>query len=290
MTYHYIFLQLMFKQIEHNKLVIKKGIRKMELRIQPVEIPQEITFNFEELKKELTEKCEFYKNMVYSDDEIKNAKEDRAKLNKLQDALDTKRKDIKKECLAPYATFEAKMKEIIELVNEPINLIGTQVKAYEDKAKNDKKKEIKFLFENINDIRWLDLDSVFDAKWLNLSVTMKKIESELAAKLTKISADIETLESLAECSFEAIDHYKKHLDLNDAIAEGRRAVGIQKRKAAAASISVGMTDEMPHTPVDYMPAKSQPKEWVNYSVLVTDKEAKQLRAFLNTMSIEFKQV
>lgn len=50
----------------------------MELKMHDVQFPQVIEFNFEELKKEITDKAELYKNMVYTDDTIKEAKADKA--------------------------------------------------------------------------------------------------------------------------------------------------------------------------------------------------------------------
>lgn len=68
----------------------------MELKINAMETTNAINFNFEELKNEITTKSELYKNMVYTDDTIKTAKEDRASLNKFIKALEDKRKEVKK--------------------------------------------------------------------------------------------------------------------------------------------------------------------------------------------------
>ena len=62
-------------------------------------IPHEIDFNSEELKSELIPKLEFYKNLVVTEDSIKDAKSDRAKLNKLKSAFEDKRKEMKKICI-----------------------------------------------------------------------------------------------------------------------------------------------------------------------------------------------
>ena len=60
----------------------------MELRVEPVTFPEVIQFNYEELKAEITSKVEMYKNLVYTgSDQIKDAKADRAALNKLIKAM-----------------------------------------------------------------------------------------------------------------------------------------------------------------------------------------------------------
>lgn len=63
----------------------------MELRVNEVQIPENITFNYEELKQELTKKVSMYETMVYTDDQIKEAKADKAQLNKLKKALNDER-------------------------------------------------------------------------------------------------------------------------------------------------------------------------------------------------------
>lgn len=68
----------------------------MELKVNEVSIPEKIEFNYEQLKAELTEKVSLYETMVYTDDQIKQAKADKANLNKLKKALNDER--IRREC------------------------------------------------------------------------------------------------------------------------------------------------------------------------------------------------
>ena len=43
--------------------------------------------------------------------------------DKLREALETKRKEVKKECMAPYTDFEGKVKELVGLIDKPLSLI-----------------------------------------------------------------------------------------------------------------------------------------------------------------------
>lgn len=108
----------------------------MELRVEPVTFPEAIRFNYEELKAEITSKVEMYKNLVYTgSDQIKDAKADRAALNKLIKAMSDERIRIKKDCLKPYDEFERKIRELTDIVNEPVQLIDKQIKEYEQTLK-----------------------------------------------------------------------------------------------------------------------------------------------------------
>lgn len=85
----------------------------MELKIyNPKEngFLQEIDWNYEELKAEIAKKANDYMNLVYSNDQIKEAKEDRANLRKFVKALEDKRKEIKRQVMIPYSDFEKKRK------------------------------------------------------------------------------------------------------------------------------------------------------------------------------------
>ena len=94
---------------------------------------QSIEFNYDELKVELQKSLEKYKGITYNDEQIKIAKQDRAKLNKFKNALNEKKKDLKKKCLEPYEAFEVKIKELMGMVDDPIDEIDKQIKSFEFK-------------------------------------------------------------------------------------------------------------------------------------------------------------
>ena len=79
-------------------------------------IPEKIDFNFEEMKAELSDKLAAYNALVVTEDSIKSAKADKANLNKLRTAVEDKRKEIKKLCLAPYECFEKQCKGASPLI------------------------------------------------------------------------------------------------------------------------------------------------------------------------------
>lgn len=206
----------------------------MELKIySPTEdgFIKAIEWNHAEIKKEVAEKVSYYANLVYTDDQIKDAKADRAKLNKFVQALEAKRKEVKKQCLAPYEEFEKKMKEIIAIVNEPIQMIDSQVKGYEDQKKAEKLEQIQEYWDRVTSPEHpLTLQRVMNPKWLNATTSMKSIQEEINGILAKYAEDISTLQNLPEFSFESIEVYKTTLDLGKAIQEGKRLSDIQKRK------------------------------------------------------------
>ena len=97
-----------------------------------------LEFNYDTLKSALAARMDLYRGLVVTEDGIKAAKQDRADLNKLREAIDAKRKEVKKACLAPYNNFEARVKELTALVDAPIAAIDKQLQQYEEQRRATK--------------------------------------------------------------------------------------------------------------------------------------------------------
>lgn len=288
----------------------------MELKIySPTEdgFIKAIEWNHEEIKKEVAEKVSYYANLVYSDNQIKEAKADRAKLNKFVQALEAKRKEVKKQCLAPYEDFERKIKEIVEIVNEPIRMIDSQVNEYAESCKTAKRNSICEYWNTLEVPEWLKLQAVFDQKWLNASVSLKSVFGAIDILLECIEKDLATLSNLPEFGFESTEVYKTTLDINKAIQEGHRLSEIQKRKAEheaeqarlAAEAEAKKQDEesAPVSPMgqaiesierqafeNCMNPPVEEKEWISFKALLTVDDAKALKEFFDSRRIEFEAI
>ena len=191
---------------------------------------KEIQWNQEEVKAWVAARVQDYKNIAYTEDQVKDMKKDRADLNKLRTAFESERKRLKKVCMEPCNLFEQQVKEVVALIDEPIQLIDSQLYELEERRKQQKKKDIEALFDTIGFQTFVTLDNIFDQKWLNASVSLGKIEEQMKSIMYKIGTDVATIGNLPEFSFEAMEVYKKTLDLNKAILEGQRLAEIQKRK------------------------------------------------------------
>lgn len=185
-------------------------------------LPAEIGFNFEELKTELAERLEHYRSLVVTEDSIKEAKADRAKLNKLRTAIDTRRKDIKAEYLKPYNAFEGKIKELTLLIDEPIKVIDSQLNGFEDRRKEAKKQQIQAAYEaRIPDAvkEIIPLERIFDKRWLNVSVTMAKIDEDMEGWAKRVNADLLALDTIEDAYKAACrEKYIATLDVSATLA------------------------------------------------------------------------
>lgn len=283
----------------------------MELRINTWKSPEVIDFNFEELKEEITNKSALYKNMVYTDETIKDAKSDRALLNKFKTALEDKRKEVKKQCLEPYNQFEKQIKELVAIIDEPVKLIGEQITEFEDREKAEKHEQIIELFNKAGFQSFVTLEQIYDPKWLNKSVSLKSIEEELTNTVYRIGHDVTTINSLKEYSFEALEHYKKTLDLAGAIAEGQRLADIQKRKLeheaelkareelakkqaeerAKVEVEVNLHEESEEVAEEEpQQAVEVKRQWIKFVALLSKDDALALKEFCDNRGIEIKSI
>lgn len=265
----------------------------MELKVNEYQVTPEITFNYDELKAEISERVSYYKDLVYTDAEMKQAKADRAQLRKFVEAIDARRKEIKAEVMAPYTALEAKLDEIKAIVQEPINMIDNQVKAYEELQRKTKAESIRQTFEN-KGFSWM-ADLVWNPKWLNTTYSMKNITAEIDETIAKCNNDIATLEALTEYSFEAIEDYKKHLDLgrtmvmvNDLREQAKRKAEYEAQKEATKDIPhPAPTPEQPDDFIQKEPGDPQ-RFWVKFECCVSEREARWLREFFEANGIAYK--
>lgn len=268
----------------------------MELRVNEVAIPEKIDFNYEELKAELTSKVSFYETLVYTDDQIKDAKADKANLNKLKRALNDERIRREKEYMQPFNVFKAQINEIIGIIDKPIAVIDEQVKAFDEKRKVEKQKAIEELFATIGFQNFVTLEKIQDPKWLNASVSMKSIEDQMKSKMYEIGNGVLTLSQLPEFGFEATEVFKETLDINKAISEAKRMSEIAKAQEKAAEEQRAAMAQAMTPPEDVQPTpiqESQPepqKMVVKFEVELTTEDATALREFFQSRNITFRAI
>lgn len=274
----------------------------MELRIEPHTPAMPLVWNFEELKTEISARIQQYKTLQYTADQIQAAKQDRANLNSLKKALSDERIRRKKEFLEPFDTFEAQVKELCNLIEEPVQLIDAQVKEIENREKEAKREQCRKIFDDMASFPgkpdWLQFEQIFNEKWLNKTCSIKSITDEITEKLKKIIADITVLSEL-EFSFEAIEEYKRSLDVSAAMAEGKRIAEIQKRKAEIEQNVVAESTETAQIPfaddgvMEFTADAEKATEsrvWLSFKAYLSMDEAAELKSFFKMYGISYEPI
>jgi hypothetical protein len=208
----------------------------MKVIIDEYQLPQELKFNFEELKTELQAKAKEYEVMTYTEEQLTEAKKDRANLNKLKKALNDERIRREKEYMQPFNEFKAQAKELCDMIDTASSGIGEQLEAFEQKRVEEKTSHIQTLFNDVAsnfDLPFITLEKVMSDKWLNKSTSDKAIIEEITERFEKAIKDLEVIRKMPSYSFEAEESYKTCLDLNTALEEGEKIADIQHKKNTA---------------------------------------------------------
>ena len=251
----------------------------MQLQISDYSLPQAISFNYEEIKQELTAKVEMYKTLVYTEDQVSSAKKDRANLNAFKKSLNDERIRLEKEYLEPFNDFKNKVNELIKIVDEPVAIIDKQVKGFEEEKKNAKRKDIEEYWESTTRPDWLKLEQIWDDKWLNISTSMAQVKTSIHNELSRIYSELGIIDSLPHAD-EALILYRESLNLALANAESERIAKIQK--AVEESKVSDVIEE--HEEI------SEERMTVSFQCTMTVSQAKALKNFFIQNNIEFKQI
>lgn len=274
----------------------------MELKINEVVLPAPITFNYEELRTELLQKVSVYETMVYTENQIKVAKSDRAALNRLKKALNDERIRQEKEYMQPFNSFKAQVGELVKIIDKSVTVVDKQVKEFEEQKKAEKLQQIQDFFNSKTfpgNFDGLSFKQLFDEKWLNASVSMKSIQEAVDAKIEQISKDLAVIADLPSYAFEAEQVYKQTLDLAKAVSEAHRLqeqaekraaweAEQQKRKEEAAAIKPTqvMTNINDPDDIENLPAR----QWIGFQALLSADEARALGAWLRANGIKYKAI
>lgn len=277
----------------------------MELKINEVALPAPITFNYEELRAELLSKVSVYETMVYTEDQVKEAKADRAALNRLKKALNDERIRQEKDYMQPFNTFKAQVGELVKIIDKSVSVVDKQVKEFEEQQKAEKLKAIEEYWHSVladNKVpETVSFKQILDDKWLNASVSMKSIQGAIDGKLEQMAKDLAVIADLPSYSFEARECYMDTLDLAKAVSEAhrlqeqaeKRAVWEaeqQKRKEEAAAAPIKSTqvtanindpDDIENCPV---------RQWIGFQALLSADEARALGAWLRGNGIKYKAI
>lgn len=159
-----------------------------------------LIYDKDKILKAVKERTERFQGLVIDEDQVKEIKKIRAEINSEFTALDTARKQIKKDILVPYEIFEADFKDFKKEYDSALDNIDSQVQKYDLKVKEQKKDEIEEYFASLKanypELPFISFFHVFEQKYTNTSESMKKVRESIMAKLEAYKADVETLNAM----------------------------------------------------------------------------------------------
>ncbi len=254
----------------------------LDLIISEIEIPKISITNKDEIIKVLKETLINF-DRVLTEDTLKEGKEDKAKLNKLNKAIEDKRKEIKKLVMIPYTEIEKDFAEITDLISEASNKLDVQVKAFEEEEKKKKQEQINKLLE-LDTTRLMS----FDPRWLNVTYKLKDIKQEILDFVTKYNQDMEILK---DEDITIKDYYNKTLNISATLLEKKRIEDLRKqeeeRKQKQEEVKVEIKqEEIEPIEITFEPV-TEVKNKAILEVEITYNQALKLKQFLSENNINY---
>lgn len=197
------------------------------------QLPQ-IEEHLKELSTEIDKKVESTKSLVCTEESIKTIKQVRADLNKEFKELETQRKNVKEQILAPYMQFEEVYKTYIsdKYKNADMNL-KEKIDKTENELRSRKEQEIRDYFEEYKTANNVDFIS-FEQANINVTLTASKksLKEQVKVFINRIVDDLKLVET-QECKDEILVEYKQTLNISRAIqdvANRHKLLEQEKRK------------------------------------------------------------
>lgn len=248
-----------------------------------------------QIRSIVKEKMKVYECITYTEDDIKEAKADRAMINKSSKALNDTRIELEKIYMQPFNKFKDVVKDTCDMLDITSNSIDLQIKKFEQEEKDVKMKQIREYFDENNEYL-VNFDRCFKSNWLNKNKGIAVVKAEINEVFELVEADFDKLKEhfySEPCYTAIIDRYQNTLDYNNAYHYGVSLVN-KALESATAQNSPQPTD----TPNQIQQPIKQPENNTQseqvyiraFKVKVTREQAFALADFMKSNNIEFESI
>lgn len=197
---------------------------ELTVRVEHPELPA-IRWNEDEVRQNLTEMLAAYTGRVYTPETIKDAKADRAAVNKLDKQLADAARGAKTFYMKPLEEFLQSAKQMQAQCKQVSGAIDAQVKAVEETERQDKADALRAIYADcIGELRELiSFDRLLVPQWLNKTYDLAKAGRELRRDVGTRRKELKIIQETCGEDAEACQlEYLRALDLNAALAEHLR--------------------------------------------------------------------
>ena len=252
------------------------------------------TWDFAMFKAELQSGLDAYAGVVYTDETIGSAKNDRATLNKVKKVIEDARKEYKARCLAPYEALEPQIKELVEMVEKQRTLIDETVKDYENRQKEAKELEVRQFYNRKAVVLGTYADilypKLFDKKWLNASTSRAKCEESILIAINGAVTDMEAIRASGSPFVETLlDIYAETLSMEQVKAKQNELETAAKKASLTTAGKTGDMIEAKESVQDnILPVKVDCEAGTDVKIYATENQWKQLSDFMKVIGVRYE--
>ena len=178
---------------------------------------QTIENNIKEVQEYAIKLSEYYKGIKFSEEQLKEAKDERKNVNKFKEKVSTFRKEITKKWDEPITKFKETAITTEKMLEDTYDLINNQIKIYENKQKQEIEEEVRRYFEELCEKESVTFVNYNQAAInVTLSASMKSLKAQAKDFIDKVVQDIKLIET-QENKDEIMVEYEVSLNVSEAI-------------------------------------------------------------------------
>ncbi len=211
--------------------------------------------DYENYKSQAEQIAAYIRDIVPTEDGIKEAKTTLAAARRVTDGLNRKRIDLKKQILGNYSEFESQIRSLTGVIDEADSDLRGKVRDLEEQEREEKKQKIRDMwnkrFTDYTLSQLVSSDIAFN-RWLqpvhlNKTTTMKAVEMSMVFWLEEREKDLQACRSMGD---EYLTEYLLSYDLSITIAS------VKDRAERAEAVNQLTAEDPEVTAVFYITGKA----------------------------------
>lgn len=271
-----------------------KPILKNEIKAE-INGTASVTNNMAEVKEYALAMKEYYSKLVFDDDQIKEAKEERAIINKMVKKVADYRKSVVASFNRPLEEFVNEAKQAENILKETSTFVDSQVKKYEEEEKEKKKEGCQKIYEEmIGDLKELvSFENLFNDKWLNKTTKYDEVKSDIQNVIEKVNSGLEAIKTLkSEFETEIINTFLEDFDVTKAIFKNtqlkERKEAMTKTEVAKEETKKEVIKEMICQPIEV--TEEEPLKEYTLKITAPFTKMQELKKFMDLNQIQYEKV
>lgn len=269
----------------------------------------QIAANFEETEAALQEMMDPYANMVVTEDGVRAAKSDRAKINNVAKRIDEVRLATKRELEAPIKEFEQKCNKLKMIASSAAENLDKQIKGFEEQARSGKMQTLEDFYNEKASAETRDFLTFAqirekNPKWVNAGYSVESAKNDIMRQLANITAGLAVIRNLDTPHKAALlEKFRQTGDLSDTMSLHNRLTETERNEAQRAERAAKMaeleraaaretpTPSAPQTPPPTPQGEQdEPVRVIDFRIWVTQRQVAALKEFLMKNGIRYGKV
>lgn len=259
-----------------------------DLDLMAMENSEISTWDFPSVKDKLVLSLQEYKGIVYTDETIKEAKEDKKKIKSQIKLIEDARKAFKARCMEPYNTIEPQIKELTELLKEQESEIDTSIKSHDEKLEDEKRDLIHSFYLKkavpLGNLADKLFDRILNPRWLKVSVKKKAYEEEVLTAISRTAMELAVIQELNSPFSD--DLFEKYIG-GSSLEEVKAYNDTMLRSAARAGLTRDSEDAAAEKSVYYkIPTEKQ--DGTHVIIHGSEKQLTQVFDFMKAIGVKYE--